>query len=67
MPIAVMMESSENTRSITTSCATTSANDCVACAGGPSPSSLGFDFAVNFARGLGDQEQAAADQDDVAP
>ena len=64
-PIAVMMESSEKTRSITTSCATTKAKARL-------PAGLRLlvsrlDLGVNFVRALGDQEQPAADQDQVAP
>ena len=65
MPIAVMIESSEKTRSITTSCATTRANDCAATFCRLSLAML--DFGVDFMRRFRDQEHAAADQDDVAP
>ncbi len=56
MPIAVMIESSENTRSIATNCATTKPNAVrrllvVSC------SSLRLDLGVDLVRRLGDQEQ----------
>ena len=39
----------------------------LACAPCSSSASSRLDFAVDFVGGLGDQEQSAADQDDVAP
>ena len=66
MPIAVTIESSENTRSTTTICATTSEN-----AARPRRAGLvvlvRLDLGVDLVGRLGDQEQAAGDQDDVAP
>ena len=66
MPIAVTIESIENTRSTTTSCDDHREGALwtrhAYCA-----SSSRLDLAVDFVRRLGDQEQSAADQDDVAP
>ena len=66
MPIAVMIESIENTRSMTMICTITQKNALVARFGAASSSSR-FDLAVDLVGRLGDQEQPAADQDDVAP
>jgi len=66
MPIAVMMESSENTISMTMICAITQRTRWR-----PPllslPASPPFHLAVNFVGCFRDQEQPAADQDDVAP
>ena len=66
MPIAVMMESSENTMSMTMICMIAQKNTLAL------DSVIGLamarlDLGMNFVRRLRDQEGAAADQDDVAP
>ena len=66
MPIAVMMESSENTMSMTMIWTITQKN-ALAPALPRRPRLARFDLAMDLVRRLGDQEQPAADQDDVAP
>ena len=66
MPIAVMMESRENTMSMTMIWTMTQKN-ALARRRAIVLSVAGFHLAVNFVGRLGDQEQSAADQDDVAP
>ena len=59
------MESMEKTRSTATSCTTTQKKACVLMR--PAAALMRLDLAMDFVGGLEDQEQAAADQDDVAP
>ena len=66
MPIAVMMESSENTMSMMMIWTITQKN-ALAPSARPRLLVARFDLGVNFVGRLGDQEQPAADQDDVAP
>ena len=66
MPIAVMIESSENTMSMTMICMITQKNALAfGCVVGLAVARL--DLGMNFVGRLRDQEQPAADQDDVAP
>ena len=64
MPTAVMIESSENTRSMTMICRMTAAK--VALTRARACAFLAFERLVDFAGALPDQEQAAGDQDQVA-
>ena len=66
MPIAVMIESSENTRSMMMIWTITQANAPALALASCSASSR-LDFGMDFVRRFRDQEQAAADQDDVTP
>ena len=66
MPIAVMMESSENTMSMTTIWTITQKN-ALALGAAVILFVTRFHLGVDFMGGLRDQEQSAADQDDVAP
>ena len=66
MPIAVMMESSENTMSMTMIWTITQKN-APAFGEAPSVRLARFNFGMDFVGRLGDQEQPAADQDDIAP
>ena len=64
MPTAVITESSENTMSSTMICAITAANDGYDLR--RSMALLAFEAVVNLERRLGQQEQAAAEQNQVA-
>ena len=66
MPIAVMMESSENTMSMTMIWMITQKN-ALRLRGAVIGFVARFHLGVDFVGRLGDQEQPAADQDDVAP
>ena len=64
MPTAVMIESSENTRSTTMICAMTAPK--VAAHGRGALALVALEQLVDLAHALPQQEQAAADQDQVA-
>ena len=68
MPIAVMIESSENTMSMAISCITNSANARIR----DGPQAIGvlvwrLDLVVDLVCGLGDKKQSTANQNDIAP
>ena len=66
MPTAVMIESSENTRSMIMICRMTAPKAALTARDASPWPSLAFQRLVDLAGALPDQEQAAGDQDQVA-